>query len=184
MQQKVLPTRTQPPALTTQQERGWGLVKAALALGWAAPMQRTPQGTQGAAQNLVLLSLPSHRGANGAGGSLPSPSPRCRQPPAAEALPVPAVVLPLGSARESGVESGDGAEAKAESAESSEVVEEEDTSRPRLQVSEQKSRPRRELSGCPRSGLRQRLQQKQEARACQWSPWWVTSSLSAPEGQP
>lgn len=131
--------------------------------------------------SLVLLPLPSHHVSSGAVGSLPAPSTRCLQPPAAEVLPVPGAVLPVGPARERDVESGDGAEAKAES-EESEVVE--DASQPRLQVSEQKSRPRLEVRGCPRSGFRQRLQQKQAARACQWSPWWVASSLSAPEGQP
>lgn len=135
----------------------------------------------GAKQSLVLLLLPSCHVANGALGSLPAPSTRCLQLPATEVLPVPGVVLPAGLVRERGVESGDGADAKAES-EESEVVE--DASRPRLQVSEQKSRPWREVRGCPRRGFRQRLQQKQAARACQWSPWWVASSLSAPEGQP
>ncbi|KAM4885075.1 uncharacterized protein FYW23_012118 isoform 1-T4 [Sylvia borin] len=100
---------------------------------------------------------------------LPAPSPRRLQPPAAGLLP----------ARASGVPSGDGAEAKAESEESEAV---EDTSWPRLQVSEQKRRPRRQVRGCPRSGLRHRLQQKQAARECQCSPWCVTSSPSAPAG--
>lgn len=77
------------------------------------------------------------------------------------------------------MESGDGAEAKAES-EESEAVEE--ASWPRLQVSEQKRRPRWQVRGCPRSGFRHRLQQKQAARACQCSPWCVTSSPSAPAG--
>lgn len=96
---------------------------------------------------------------------LPAPSPRCLQPP--------------GPARDSGVRSGDGAEAKAESEESEAV---EAASWP--QVSEQKRRPRWQVSGCPRSALRQRLQHRQDARACQCSPWCVTSSLSAPAEQP
>lgn len=122
-----------------------------------------------AEQSLVLPPLPSRHAASRAAASLPSPS------------TVPGTVLPAGPARERGVDSGDGAEANAES-EESEVVE--DASQPRLQVSEQKSRPWQEVRGCPRSGFRQRLQQKQAARACQWSPWWVASSLSAPEEQP
>lgn len=177
MQRRVVPTKPQLPALSLLWELGWGLVAAAPALGWAVPMQRTP----GAEQSLVLLPLPSRHVASGAVGSLPAPSTRCLQPPVAEVLPVPSTVLLAGLARERGVESGDGAEAIAESEESEAV---EDASRPRLQVSEQKSRPRREVRGCPCSGFRQRLQQKQAARACQCSPWWVASSLSTPEGQP
>lgn len=109
-------------------------------------------------------------------GLLPAPSTRCLQPPAAAVLPALVAWLAL----ETGVESGDGAETKAESEESEVVEAAEDTSQPRLQLSEQKSRPQRAVRGCPRSGFRHRLQQKQAARVCQCRPWCVASSLSTP----
>lgn len=82
-----------------------------------------------------------------------------------------------------GVESGEGVERKAESEESEAVEEDEARSFSQLQVSEQYGRPWRDVSCSPSSGLRQKLQQKQEGRACQCWPWWVACSLSAPEGQ-
>lgn len=179
MQRKVVPN---PRCQRSPSCGTWAGGSSPLLQPWVGlhPCDVPPLKHPGAEQSLVWLPLPSRHVASGAGGSLLAPSTRCLQPPAAEVLPGPGTVLPAGPARERGVESGDGAEAKAESEESEAV---EDASHPRLQVSEQKSRPWREVRGCPCSGFRQRLQQKQAARACQCSPWWVASSLSAPEGQ-
>lgn len=65
-----------------------------------------------------------------------------------------------------GVESGDGAEMKAES-EESEPVEDSADSFSKLQASEQNRRPLQIVTSWPSSAFWQRLQQKQEALACQ-----------------